>query len=76
MTNSAVASSDTDDRRSQNHEQCCTISCYSTLPVDLSPLDARLIDHRAVLRPRNSQPVFGGLVDKLVRLGIRQPVDC
>jgi hypothetical protein len=25
-------------------------------------------------RPRNSQPVFGGLVDELVRLGIRQPV--
>jgi hypothetical protein len=28
----------------------------------------------AVIRPRNSQPVFGGLVDELVRLGIRQPV--
>jgi choline dehydrogenase-like flavoprotein len=27
-----------------------------------------------VVRPRNSQPVFGGLVDELVRLGIRQPV--
>jgi hypothetical protein len=36
------------------------------LKLKLSPLGA--------LRPRNSQPVFGGLVDELVRLGIRQPV--